>query len=96
MLQAGKYAVYKTTESGALPVHELPEETYFVLRSSDALATMTLRSYVANIFQVLDWGKDPVTGEDLTDEQVEELAKRADGAHILANEWAKKRQTLPD
>lgn len=94
MLEPGKYIVYKNYPPN--PTAKLDEDTFFVLRSSDALATMTLRSYVANILQVLDWGKDPVTGDPLTDEQVEELAKRADGAHVLADEWAKRNQTLPD
>lgn len=94
MLQSGKYIIYKNDAPN--PTMLLDENTFFVLRSSDALATMTLRSYVANILQVIDWGRDPVTGAPLTDEQVEELAKRADGAHVLADEWAKRNQTLPD
>lgn len=94
MLQAGKYDVFKYDPPN--PSRRLDEDTFFVLRANDALATMTLRSYVANVLQVIDWGRDPVTGEPLTDEQVEDLAKLADGAHTLANEWAKRNHKIPD
>lgn len=94
MLIKGKYTVYKNGPGWGGGV--LPEETYFVLRDHDALAVMTLRSYVSNALQILDWGRDPTTGEPLTDEQREQLSMRADGAHALAEEWSKKTHKIPD
>lgn len=95
MLIKGKYGVYKRDEDGR-PTESLEERTFFLLRDQDALSTMTLRSYVANALQLLDWGIDPETGKPLTDEQREQLSARADGAHVLAEEWAKKPHKIPD
>lgn len=91
MLIRGKYKVFKNPS----PI-PMDEAAFFLLRDQDALATMTLRSYVSNILQILDWGIDPTTGEPLTDVQREDLMSRADGAHDLADEWAKKPHKLPD
>lgn len=96
MLLKGKYLVFKAPVDGMFLSDALDEETYFLLRDQDALATMTLRSYVSNVLQVLDWGRDPTTGKPLTDEQREQLSLRADGAHLLAERWSKKPHKIPD
>jgi len=93
MLEHGKYSVVKNAIHGS---EALEEDTFFVLRAKDVLATMTLRSYVANALQLLDWGYDPTNGLPLTEEQKEHLSRRADGAHLLAEQWAGKEHKVPD
>lgn len=100
MLTRGKYIVYKNDvgyDYSVPPARtRLEEGTFFLLKDQDALGSMTLRSYAANALQILDWGIDPTTGEPLTDDQKEQLSLRADGAHMLANAWAKKLHKIPD
>ena len=95
MLTEHKYNVYKhepVTEIGT----KLVEGSFFVLREGDPLALMTLRSYVSNALQVLDWNIDPTTGRELTRQQRDYLEEIADGAADLAVSWSKKPSKLPD
>jgi hypothetical protein len=95
MLVTNKYFVYKNTAPNEIGVR-LEEETFFLLRDQDAVSVMTLRSYVSNVLQILDWGLDPTTGEPLTDEQREQLSMRADGVHALAEKWSMQPHKIPD
>lgn len=94
MLITGKYDVFHNDPPN--PSQRIPEDSFFVLRAGDALATMTLRSYVANAFQLLDWDVDPTTGLTLLKDQSEHLSDLADGVTILANNWAKRPHKIPD
>jgi len=91
MLTEHKYSVY-----GRGKGVKLSEGSFFVLREGDLLGAMTLRSYVSNALQILDWNIDPTTGRELTRQQRDYLEEIADGAADLAVGWSNKPSKIPD
>ena len=96
-IDPAKYRLTSQVGSHDLPRERMyPAGSYFALIQGDALATMTLRSYAGNCFAVVEWGRDPATGEELTDQQREHLVQLGQDALDLADRWAEDKAHLPD
>lgn len=91
-----KYRLVRPRGDGGTP-RMFPADSFFVLLQQDALGVMTLRSYASNCLQILDWGRDPVTGNALTSDQQKHLTALADDVSARADKWAEENELhLPD
>lgn len=90
-----KYRLVRPRDDGNSP-RIYPAESFFALLQQDALGVMTLRSYASNCLQILDWGRDPVTGAPLTTDQRQHLTALADDVSTRADKWAEQNLHLPD
>ncbi len=74
---------------------EVDPEDCVVLRRGDVASLMTLRSYVQNLLQIIDWGRD-TEGDALSFEDVQRLRCLSDDLQGLADEWSELVQKLPE